>query len=164
MNYQELISKINKDSFAKGYNVSFLQDKCVGHRNGAERFEKIVAGDKKLFEEIEQNMAEIQEPVNGDFVEYEDGKFARISTCRHSRTFQISNNIGIFVSKDGSSMASGCTWDKDFDYIDSKRLSFDNLTPTNKTLKGRCWTFSGNDAGAGRGIYSEINFKVWLLG
>jgi len=165
MKYPELINKINNDTFAKGYDVSFLQDECLYHSsNGAERFEKIVTGDKKLFKEIEQNMTEIQEPVDGDFVEYAEGKFSRISTCRHNKTFQISNNIGIFVGKSGSSMASGCTWDKDFDYIDSKRLTFKNLTLTSKTLKGRCWTFSGNSAGAGRGIYSEINFKVWVLG
>ena len=166
MRYEELINKINnsEDGFAKGYDVSFLQNECCGYRNGEEKFNNIIAGDIQLFKKIEQSIAEIKEPIDGDFVEYEEGKFSRISTCRHNKTFQISNNIGICVSANGLSSASGCTWDSDFDYIKSERLTLDNLLPTTKTIKGKCWTFSGNQAGGGRGVHSDINFKVWLLG
>ena len=37
-------------------------------------------------------------------------------------------------------------------------IKYLELTPTLK--KGKCWTFSGNDAGGGRGVYFEINFKT----
>ena len=166
MTYPELTNKINNDKsgLAKGYDISFLQNECCGYHNGNEKFDNILAGDLQLFATIQENMANINEPKDGDFVEYEKGKYSRISTGRHNGTFQISNNIGIFVSADGSSSASGCTWDSNFDYIESDRLTLDNLKPTTKTIKGKCWTFSGNYAGSGRGVYSELDFKVWLLG
>lgn len=166
MTYSELINKINSDKsgLAKGYDIGFLQNECCGYDNGNERFDRILARDLQLFKTIQENMTNINEPKDGDFVEYEKGKYSRISTDRHNGIFQISNNIGIFVSSDGSSSASGCTWDSDFDYIESERLTLKNLKPTTKTMKGKCWTFSGNYAGGGRGVYSELDFKVWLLG
>jgi len=166
MTYSELINKINSDKsgIAKGYDISFLQNECVSYSDGDKKFDNILVGDLQLFTTIQENMANINEPKDGDFVEYEKGKYSRISTDRHDGTFQISNNIGIFVSADGSSSASGCTWDSDFDYIESDRLTLDNLKPTTKTMKGECWTFSGNYAGGGRGVRFDINFKVWLLG
>ena len=103
---------------------------------------------------------EVKNPQEGDFVEYEDGKFARIS--RIGDSFQLSNQIGIYVWEAGS-QASGCTWDPNLDYIGRDKTVLQNLQATAETKGGRCWTFSGNQAGGGRGVWFEINFKVWKL-
>ncbi len=119
--------------------------------------------DLKLFGEIQQDLLETKTPMEGEFVEYEDGKFARISRLRGQLQLQLSNKIGVYVSKNGCSQASGCTWDSDLDHIEKSRLEVENLMPTNSTKKGRCWTFSEGIVGGGRGVYFEIDFKIWKL-
>ncbi len=157
MTYIELINKIDDDKsgIAKGYDISFLQHEFQGRRS----FSELIAKDLEMFKNIEKALLETKEPKEGDFVEY-DGKFARIS--RKGYTFQLSNKIGVNVSEGGYSQASGCTWDPEIN-IDRSRLKLDNLRLTTKTKKGTCWAFSEGYAGANRGVYYGINFKVWLL-
>jgi len=165
MTYENLIRKIENEEtgIAKGYDKSFLQDVCCYRNNSEEIFDNLIAKDLKLFASIETALLERKEPIEGDFVEYADGKFARISVNHRNGTFQLSNKIGVYVSECGS-QASGCTWDPELDHIERERLVFDNLTLTSKTMQGRCWMFSGGYAGGGRGVYYNIKFKVWLLG
>ncbi|EAK8277500.1 hypothetical protein ACM12L_001835 [Campylobacter jejuni] len=165
MTYENLIEKIENEEtgIAKGYNISFLQDVCCYRNNSEEIFDNLIAKDLKMFASIETALLAIKEPKEGDFVEYADGKFARISVDHRNGTFQLSNNIGVFVSEYGS-QASGCVWDPNLDYIKRERLIFDNLKPTSKTMKGRCWMFSEGNAGGHGGVWYDIQFKVWLLG
>ena len=108
-------------------------------------------------------------PSEGDFVEYEEGKFARISRLSNGcDSFQISNAIGVYVWANSNpeasgAQASGATWDPSLDCVSMERLKIQNLQKSSETKKGRCWTFSENRSGAGRGVYFEINFKIWRL-
>lgn len=165
MRYEELVKKINKEKtgIAKGYDIGFLQNLCVYTRDGEKIFDNLINGDLELFRSIETDILKREEPIEGDFVEYADGLFARISRNHENGTFQLSNKIGVYVSKGGLTQASGCTWDKELDDIARDRLKKNNLMPTTKTLKGDCWMFSGGDAGPHRGVYYESSFKVWLL-
>ncbi len=163
MTYSELIEKIKNDTtgIAKGYDISFLQDKFV-HCYPEKAFDALMARDLEMFKVIEKELLEAKEPKDGDFVEY-DGEIARICSTLYSDTFQLSNTIGIYVSKGGYTQASGCTWDPNVK-VEEERLKSSNLTPTGKTQKGLCWAFSDGEAGGRRGVYFEINFKVWSLG
>ncbi|KIM06068.1 MAG: hypothetical protein KN64_00760 [Sulfurovum sp. AS07-7] len=166
MTYENLIKKINseKTGIAKGYDIGFLQDVCCYVSNGEKIFDNLVAKDLELFSSIEAALLKREKPQEGEFVEYADGMFARISVDHRNGTFQLSNKIGVYVSEGGHTQASGCTWDPDLDDIKRERLIFDNLKPTSKTMKGDCWMFSGGNPRGGRSVYHNIQFKVWLLG
>ena len=157
MTYDEVISfrDNEKTGIAKGYSLEYLRDFC-----SKEKLEKVIANDLAMFEKIEKSLIEINEPKEGDFVKF-DGNISRLSRIHKDGQFQLSETIGVYVS-DGCSQSSGCVWDPDIslDY-DRENIKYLELTPTLK--KGKCWTFSGNDAGGGRGVYFEINFKVWNL-
>lgn len=158
MTYENLISfrDNEKTGIAKGYSLEYLRDFY-----SIEKLEKVIANDLALFEKIEKSLLEVNEPKEGDFIEF-DGNISRLSRIHANGTIQLSNNIGVFVS-DGCSQASGCTFDSTIT-VERERLTLKNLEPTPIFKKGRCWTFSGNEAGGGRGVYFEINFKVWNLG
>ena len=153
MNYEELIGFIgNEESgIAKGYDTAFLL------YEKKEKVEKIIANDLKMFSKIETELAKNKKPIEGDYVCY-DGKIAKISVIHHNGKIQLSNNIGVFVSMSGT-QASGCTWDPEIDI----QPNLTDLEKTNDVKKGKCWTFSGGQAGGKRGVYFEINFKVWNL-
>lgn len=165
MTYENLIGKIEneKTGIAKGYHISFLQDVCCYRNNGEKIFDNLVAKDLELFNSIEAALLKREKPQEGDFVEYEDGKFARISVDYRNGAFQLSNTIGVNVSEGGYAQASGCVWDPDLDHIERERLKFNNLASTSKTMKGHCWMFSGGNAGGHRGVYYDIQFKIWSL-
>jgi hypothetical protein len=159
INYMQLIDLINAEEtgIAKGYSVCHLQREI----RSKESFESLMKRDLMLFKNIQQDLLETKEPREGEFVEYEDGQFARISNLRGQ--LQLSNSIGVYVSEGGCSKASGCTWDPNLDHIEKSRLAVENLMPISETRKGRCWTFSEANAGGDRGVYFEIDFKIWKL-
>lgn len=163
MKYEKLIEEIEADKtgLAKGYSISFLQSEFCYTRDGEVNFKKRIESDRKLFETIEKKFLASNLPQQGDFVEYEEGKYARLC-CTYNPHFQLSNKIGVYVSTEGAT-ASGCTWDSDLAHIERERLVVENLMPTAEMKKGRCWTFSQNYSGPDRGVYFEINFKVWRL-
>lgn len=116
LKYIELIELINGEEtgIAKGYSVSHLQKEV----QSVENFESLIKRDLKMFEEIQVGLLNTMEPREGDWVEYEDGKFARIASLHGGPSFQLSNKIGVYVSKSGCSQASGCVWDSDLDHIE----------------------------------------------
>lgn len=158
MKHDDVINLRDNDTtgIVKGYNLEFLQN--IYTLNEAK---DIIAYDLEMFKKIEDSFLKVKEPMRGDFVQY-DGQIARLSVIHEDGVIQLSNSIGVFVS-DGCSQASGCTWDSTIT-IERDRLTLNNLEPTSMFKKGRCWTFSGNEAGGGRSVYFEINFKVWNLG
>lgn len=163
LKYLELIEMIEGEEtgIAKGYSVPHLSKlKLYLSKEG---LESLFKRDLEMFKEIQDGLLNILEPKDGEWVEYEDGKFARIASLHGGPSFQLSNKIGVYVSEDGYSQASGGVWDCDLDHIERSRLTVENLIPTNTTKKGRCWTFSENNAGGDRGVYLEIDFKVWAL-
>ena len=109
---------------------------------------------QKVFEKASLS---ITQPKEGDFVQYTGESFARISRIHQDGQFQISNKIGVFIYLDGSTMASGCTWDPDISTPEN--LFLDRLVSTEETKQGRCWTLSSQN----KAIYFEIAFKVWKL-
>jgi hypothetical protein len=159
LTYLELIELIEgeKTGIAKGYSVCHLRKEV----RSVEYFESLMKRDLKMFEEIQTGLLNTSEPHDGEWVEYEDGEFARIASL-HGSQFQLSNKIGVNVWERGS-QASGCTWDYELDHIEQSRLMIENLIPTNNTKKGLCWTFSEKNAGGDRGVYFEIDCKVWKL-
>ena len=157
MTYEKLISfrDNEKTGIAKGYSLEYLQDFY-----SKEKLEKVIANDLALFEKIEKSLIDIKKPKHGDFVQF-DGKISRLSVIHADGSIQLSNGIGVYVS-DGCSQASGCVWDPNIK-IERNRLNIENLELTSRLEKGRCWTFSGKESGGDRGVYFEINFKVWNL-
>lgn len=158
MKHDDVINLRDNDTtgIVKGYNLEFLKN--IYTLNEAK---DIIAYDLEMFKKIEDSFLKVKEPMRGDFVQY-DGQIARLSVIHEDGAIQLSNSIGVFVS-DGCSQASGCTWDSTIT-IERDRLTLNNLELTSMFKKGRCWTFSGNEAGGGRSVYFEINFKVWNLG
>ncbi len=160
LNHKELIALIyNEESgIAKGYSIPHLRKL----NSSEEQYKSLFARDLKLFEDIQASLFGIPEPREGDWVEYEDGKFARVASLHGGPSFQLSNKIGVYVS-DEFSQASGCTWDCDLDHIERSRLTIENMIPTGDVKKALCWTFSEGNAGGDRGVYFEIDFKIWKL-
>jgi len=160
MTFNEITEKVKKDEtgVAKGYSVSFLQEEFTYMRS-QEELGSLIYSDYSLFKEIEIHLLSNSNPQEGDFVEYSKGKFARISRCRGGM-MQLSNKIGVFVSLCGTSQASGCTWDPELKY---DNFDISDLEATKETKKGRCWMFSQGISGKDRGVYFEIDFKVWSL-
>lgn len=161
LDYEGLIALINNEEtgIAKGYSISHLRQLYLSK----EKYESLFARDLKMFEEIQAGLLNTLEPREGDWVEYEDGKFARIASLHGGSSFQLSNKIGVYVSDSGCSQASGCVWDCDLDHIERSRLTAENLILTGDTKKGLCWTFSEKNAGGDRGVYFDIDFRVWKL-
>ncbi len=157
MTYEKLISFRNneKTGIAKGYSLEYLQDFY-----SKEKLEKVIANDLAMFEKIEKSLLESNKPKEGDFVQYNE-EIARLSVIHADGSIQLSNSIGVYVS-DGCSQASGCVWDPDIK-IERSRLNISNLELTSTLKKGSCWTFSENVSGGGRGVWFEINFKVWNI-
>jgi len=158
MTYDAIIETIKEDKtgLAKGYAISFLQEKFM-YLKPKEDLKNLINSDLSLFEEIQKELLESSEPIEGDFVEYEKGKLARISRLHKDENIQLSNKIGVFVSVYGS-QASGCTWDPE---VEHENIGISDLVLTTKTKKGTCWTFSQNLSGRDRGINFEIDFKIW---
>ena len=158
MTYADTLDLRDNDitGIVKGYDLEFLQNIYT-----LEKAKDIIANDLEMFKKIEESFLNVKEPMRGDFIQY-DGKIARLSVIHADGTIQLSNGIGVFVSE-GCSQASGCTWDPEIK-IERDRLNLKNLESTSMFKNGKCWTFSGNEAGGGRGVYFEINFKVWNLG
>jgi len=157
MTYADLIDYREKEEtgIVKGYSIEFLQN-----FRSLEILKKVVSNDLAIFNNIEKSLLKINEPISGDFVIYGDNKIARLHKT-FSGDYQISNGIGLFVT-DGCSQSSGCVYDFDIEE-QYRHCKSDDLVLTDAFKKGRCWTFSGNESGGGRGVYFEINFKVWKL-
>ncbi|MCT7647521.1 hypothetical protein [Aliarcobacter butzleri] len=157
MTYEELVNYINseKTGIAKGYNFQYLRDTF-----SLDKVKKIINNDLKHFEEIERTLLQKTEPIEGDWVKY-DGGISRLSRIHSNGSIQLSENIGVYVCHNGSE-ASGCTWDSDID-LDKDLLKIENLIPTNELKEGKCWMFSELESGGGRGVYHNINFRVWEL-
>ena len=161
MTYLEIIEIVNEDKtgIAKSYSMDYLQQDYEYTNKTKEDLRNLFKSDLLLFKQIEETLQQSKKPHEGDFVEYEKGKFARISRLYESDEIQLSNKIGVYVSKDANSQASGCTWDPDVD----KNINISSLVATSDTKKGSCWTFSKNFAGKNMDICFEIDFKVWSL-
>lgn len=161
LNYEELISLTDNEEtgIAKGYSISHLRQLYLSK----EKYESLFARDFKMFKEIQTGLLNISEAREGDWVEYEDGKFARIASLHGGPSFQLSNKIGVYVSESGCSQASGCVWDCDLDHIERSRLTTENLIQTGDVKKALCWTFSEGNASGNRGVWFDIDFKVWKL-
>ena len=157
MTYDELVEFIKNEEtgIAKGYNFQFLRDMF--------RLDKVkekINNDLKIFGEIEKSLLSLATPKEGDFVKYDSG-ISRVSRIHPGGSIQLSENIGVNVWHESSS-ASGCVWDPNIK-IDKELLHIDNLVFTNEVRDGKCWIFSGLEAGGGRGVYHHINFRVWEL-
>ena len=157
MTYEELVEFINneKTGIAKGYDFQYLRDTF-----SLDKVKRIIDNDLKHFEEIEKSLLQKTEPKEGDFVKY-DGGISRLSRIHSDGSIQLSENIGVFVWHNGSE-ASGCIWDPNIK-LDRDVLKIENLVLTNEVQKGKCWMFSELESGGGRGVYHNINFRVWEL-
>lgn len=157
MKYEELVEFINNEEtgIAKGYDFQFLRDKFR-----LDEVKKTIQNDLKIFSEIEKSLLSLATPKEGDFVKY-DGGISRLSRIHPGGSIQLSENIGVNVWHD-TTQSSGCVWDPNIK-IDKELLHIDNLVSTDDVKEGKCWMFSGLEAGGGRGVYHKINFRVWEL-
>ena len=157
MKYEELVEFVNneKTGIAKGYDFQFLRDTF-----SLEKVKNIIQNDLKIFGEIEKSLLSLATPKEGDFVKY-DGGISRLSRIHPGGSIQLSENIGVNVWHD-TTQSSGCVWDPNIK-IDKELLHIDNLVSTDDVKEGKCWMFSGLEAGGGRGVYHKINFRVWEL-
>ncbi|MCG3685905.1 hypothetical protein L5F35_06725 [Aliarcobacter butzleri] len=157
MTHEELVDFINngETSIAKGYDFQFLRDMFR-----LDKVKQTIENDLKIFGEIEKSLLSKSTPKEGDFVKY-DGGISRLSRIYPGGSIQLSETIGVNVWHD-STQASGSVWDPNIN-ISRELLHIDNLVSTDELKEGRCWIFSGLEAGGGRGVYYKINFRVWEL-
>ena len=114
-----------------------------------------------MYSEIEKASLAITVPKDGDYVEYAEGKFARISRIHQDNSFQISNKVGVLLWNDGTSQASGCTWDSDIESPDN--LTLNRLKLTDKQMQGRYWKFGNTSLRNATSVNFDIAVKVWAL-
>ena len=105
--------------------------------------------DLELFKQRQQAMDDRTKISEGDWIIRKDGKYEGISVA-HEGHVQAGGFGCVYVAKNGyTSYSGGCG-----DVIKSFEL-------TNEVKKRRCWIFSNDSPGAGRGVFNFLSFKVW---
>lgn len=105
--------------------------------------------DLELFKQRQQAMDSRTKISEGDWIIRKSGEYEGISVA-HEGLVQAGGFGSVYVAKNGyTSYSGGCG-----DLIKSFEL-------TSEKKKRRCWIFSNDFPGAGRGVFNFLTFKVW---
>lgn len=110
----------------------------------------------ELFAERHEKYKARKEPSCGDFVVFADDITRRIS---HVWTFD--GKICDIQTSDGGSFYLQPSGLCDFSGGLYRAVSYEHFTLSKQTSLGECWLFDRDLAGAGRGVYRQLPFKVW---
>lgn len=102
---------------------------------------------------------EKSEPISGDWVNWEDGKFVRVASLHGDGSFELFSK-GV-LTWEGSSQDNGGVWDSS--HIERSILTVNNLIPTHMTKKGLCLTISEQNAGGDSAVNINKEFKIWEM-
>lgn len=155
----ELVTEAEKEIFS---NFHYSKDYHIVSEREEVKLRESISGNIELFKRAEANSLGKVTPSEGDYVKYAESSYARISAVHSGDKFQISNKCGFYLCESGESQSSGTIYDCDIE-VNEAKLNLENLVLSDEVKEGRCWTFSNGVAGAHRGIYYHINFKVWNL-
>lgn len=155
----ELATEAEKEIFS---NFHYSKDYHVISEREETKLRESISGNIELFKRAEANSLSKVTPDDGDYVKYAENSYARISVVHSGDKFQLSNKCGFYLCESGEMQGSGTMHDSDI-RVDETKLRLKNLVLSDEVKEGRCWTFSNGVAGAHRGIYYHINFKVWNL-
>jgi hypothetical protein len=108
--------------------------------------------DLQIFAEREQSRLALNKPLVGDAIIRKDGKKSYIGIFTYDGKFQDTFGGSFYLGGCYASYSGGFT----MDVLNVKRLQLtEELTPL------RCWIFSENSVGGGRGVHYQINVKTW---
>ena len=107
----------------------------------------------ELFKGRQEAIRERSEISQGDWVRLKDGSMSRVTVNHHTGTIQIGGGQGSYhLFRNGyCSYSGGC----------GEQVKLSSLKDTGEYKPGGCWIFSNDWSGAGRGVHSELEFKVW---
>lgn len=110
--------------------------------------------DLKIFNEIQQAIYNRDSISDGDWVLLKNGEYSRVTVTAWQDSIQVGGTYGgsVHMGKSGKGSYSGSCGD----LIDRA-----NLEATTEYREAMAWIFSKGWAGAGRGVYSPLQFKVW---
>ena len=108
----------------------------------------------KLFQERQEAIYKREKIAQGDWVILKDGTKSRVTVSEWDDSIQVGGHFGssVFINQSGTGSHSGSCGDS---------VNKSELVNTGEYEDGRCWIFADNSAGAGRGIYNVLKFKVW---
>ena len=107
--------------------------------------------DVELFKERAAKRVQITTMEEGDFLMFNDGTVKRVANVVCNRV-QPCDSGSFYLNDSGTCTMSGS--------LDSS-IPQNIFEVTEEFKDGSCWLFSENRAGAGRGVYSQIPFRVW---
>ena len=85
-----------------------------------------------------------------------NGEYSRVTVNSWSDSIQIGGNFGssVYINKNGFGSYSGSCGDS---------IELEKIEPTNEYKDAMCWIFHEGYAGAHRGVYHILKFKVWRV-
>lgn len=126
-----------------------LGDSCHGSGAVEEYTAKLADRDAGLFLEFVDAYASLEGIRMGDFVQWVDGTYSRVSHHWGDSVQTTRANQGSFyVSRHGSVSFSGSL---------DPSIPLEHLEPTGEMMAGNCWTFSGDFPGASRGVWASVH-------
>jgi hypothetical protein len=115
---------------------------------------KKALADLEIFKQRQEAINKRNVISEGDWVILKDGTYDRVTVAwPTSGRIQVGgSSAGLFINQNGhGSYSGGC----------GRGINTENIENTNEVKEGRCWIFSGNSSGAGRGVDSTLLFKVY---
>lgn len=106
--------------------------------------------DFNLFQERQKAINARTRISEGDWIVRADGSYERISVASHGWLQGGKDNGSIYISQTGHGSFSGSCGSPIGEYIATESMK-----------EGSCWLFSGDSAGAHRGVWHKLQFKVW---
>lgn len=112
--------------------------------------------DLKLFEARQKAIFDRENISEGDYVKDKDGNFSRVTVTQWPEDVQIGGHESnaVFIHKSGTGSYSGTC---------GECIKRSNLRLTGEYKSGAAWIFSNDSAGAGRGVYKQLLFKVYEI-
>lgn len=107
--------------------------------------------DFNLFQERQKAINSRTKITEGDWIIRKDGKYEGVSVASHGHV-QAGGHGGVYISQNGIGSYSGSCGDC---------IEPENLVLTEETKQTSCWIFSGDSAGAHRGVWHRLQIKVW---
>jgi hypothetical protein len=146
---QNLLEFINRNPVVYGLYFKGYENGKIVYSDPSQFAIRDAVRDMELFNQRQEAINNRNKISEGDWIIRKDGKYEGISVAYDGWT-QAGGAGSVYVSKNGYCSYSGSCGD----FIES-------FEATEETKERVCWIFSNDSAGAHRGVYHKLNFKVW---